>query len=187
MKFTCNYWKKKRITAGILLNNKTQQAQDGVLNASMYQQFQSYSEGNLAHLLLPNTSSFQMWTIKLHHDYVGPFFNDTVLYSTYYKFRYLENSVFLDTFHINRFKLVFISTPFATVILSANWISHPMYWQHRKHYQQMKVFTTIKSYANITSQIPALKVSYNYNVSSNRFPQAIYPFTIGETQLQRTK
>ena len=45
------------------------------------------------------------------HECVGPLVTVIVLDSMHYKINDLENRELLDTFHINRLKLAFVSTP----------------------------------------------------------------------------
>ena len=56
-------------------------------------------------------------TTKFHQDYEGPLVIATLLDSTHYKVRYLENRVLVDIFHINRLKWAFVSTPASTVTM----------------------------------------------------------------------
>ena len=55
------------------------------------------------------------YAYKFHQDYLGSLVFDTVLDSTYYKLRALQNRVLIDTFNINRLNLAFVPTPFSMV------------------------------------------------------------------------
>ena len=100
----------------MLLDYKTQQAQDRVLNTSIHWNVKAFSEGDLVYLLAPHASSFQMGTTHFHQDYLSPLIIDTVLYSTHYELDNVGNRVFIDTFHINRLKQAFLPIPSATLI-----------------------------------------------------------------------
>ena len=63
---------------------------------------------NLVHLVAPHASSLQKGATRFQQDYMDLLGIDTVLDSTQYKMRDLENSVLLDIFHINRLKLAFL-------------------------------------------------------------------------------
>ena len=60
------------------------------------------------YLLAKDTLFLQTETTKFC---IGSLVIDIVLGSTNYKLRHPENRVLLDTFTINRIKLVFVSTP----------------------------------------------------------------------------
>ena len=57
-----------------------------------------FSEGNSVYLHVPHASFLQTGITKFGQDYTGLLVIDTVLDSTHYKFRDLENRVKLDTF-----------------------------------------------------------------------------------------
>ena len=101
--------------ASIILYYKTHLVQDLVLNASKYQRVETFTDGDFVYLLAPHASFPSTGTTRFSQGYVGPSVTDTVLDSTHYKLRDLENRLLIDTFHINRLKLVFVSTPADTV------------------------------------------------------------------------
>ena len=85
---------KAEFTAGLLLDAKAQLAEeDRVINELMYQNVNNFSERHSVHLLATHTSSLQIGTTKSWQDYVNPLAINTMLGSTYYKLRYIENRV----------------------------------------------------------------------------------------------
>ena len=62
-------------------------------------------------MLVSHASSLQMGITKFHQDNVDPLVIDMLLNSIHHKLRDLEERVFVDIFHINRLKAVFIYIP----------------------------------------------------------------------------
>ena len=69
----------------MLLDYKTQVAQEVLLNPSMYQKVKTFfSGGDYVYLLTSYTSSLKTDTTIFQQDYVGPLVIKTVLYFTHY-------------------------------------------------------------------------------------------------------
>ena len=60
-------------------------------------------------------SFLQTRITKFSQDYVDPIVIDPLLDSINYILRDFKDKLLLDTFHINRFMLAFVSTPYGTV------------------------------------------------------------------------
>ena len=71
----------------------------------------NFSDGDFIYLLVPHTHSLKTGTTKFRHNFVCLLVINIVLDSTQYQLRDLEYRVLLDTFHTNRLKLAFVSTP----------------------------------------------------------------------------
>ena len=106
---------KAEFIAGILFDYKTQLAQDRVLNVSMYQKVETFSDGDLLYLLASHISSLQTGMTKFRKNYVGPLVTDTMLRLHTLQIQRSRNRVLLHRFNINRLKLPIISTPVGTV------------------------------------------------------------------------
>ena len=78
--------------AGILLEYRIQLVQDSICKASVCQTVETFSERDSVYLITHHASSLQMGTTKFHQDYACSFIISTVVNSTLYKLRNLENS-----------------------------------------------------------------------------------------------
>ena len=96
---------KVKSIADILLGYEIQQVQDSDLNVLMYQNVKPFSGRDLAYLLAPHTSSFQIRTTKFYHNYVDSLVIDTLLDFIHNNLRDFEIRVLIDTFPINKLQL----------------------------------------------------------------------------------
>ena len=74
-----------------------------------------FSKGGLVYLLPSQTSSLPNGKNTFHQVYLCPIASDTVLDSTHYKWRDLENRGLEDSFHINSLRQPFVPTQMGTV------------------------------------------------------------------------
>ena len=95
---------KAKSMASILLDYKTQQTQDRVLKASMFQNVGIYVS---ATDVIPSDSNNQNMSI-LH---ISQLSIEIVRECTHYILTSLENRLLVDNFDINRLKLSFVSMP----------------------------------------------------------------------------